>query len=162
MLTKNNTAPVASSEKASAEALAEATVKIMNELVCLMAMEIDLVSEHKNNEHKDLLERKQRLTMDYRSNIKTIATEPAMMTLLSERQRSELKKAGQKLADVADRNAKILRGAITATQGLIQTIVSIVKQQVLPKTTYNNPSDIQATMGGYSPTCKPVAINQTA
>jgi len=150
------------SEQASAEAFAKATVNIMNELVALMAMEIDMVSERKNSEHKDLLERKQRLTMDYRANIKVIAAEPALIARLSERHRAELKTAGQKLADVADRNAKFLRGAITATQRLIQTIVSIVKQQVLPKNTYSNPADIQASMGGHSPTCKPVAFNRTA
>lgn len=149
-------------EKAAAITLAEATVHLINELVQIMSLEVDLISARKNDEHRELLQRKQRLTMDYRANIKTIAAQPDMLKHLPDNIRAALKTAGQKLADVTDRNAKFLRGAVMATQRLIQNIVSIVKQEVLPKSGYGNPMDIQSSMGGYSPTCKAVAVSRTA
>lgn len=149
-------------EKAAAIAFAEATIRVIEELVQIMSEEPELISARKNNEHKELLQRKQRLTMDYRANIKTIAAEPEMVKLLPDDVRASLKSSGQKLSEISDRNAKFLRGAVMATQRLIQNIVSIIKQEVLPKTGYTNPTDIQSTLGSYSPLCKPVAVSRTA
>jgi len=150
------------SEKASILNLAEATLALMNELVQVMIAEVDMIMSRKLGEHRELLQRKQRLTMDYRANIKTISAQPDMLKQLPDSLRAALKTAAQKLADVTERNAKSLRGAVTATQRLIQNIVAIVKQEVLPKSSYHNPADMNAALGGYSPTCKPVAVSRTA
>lgn len=149
-------------EKSPLLIMVEATVRIIEELVALMALEIEIISARKNEEHRELLQRKQRLTMDYRANIKTLTAEPELLKQLPADVLATLKAAGQKLADVTDRNAKFLRGAVLATQRLIQNIVAIVKKEVLPQGTYRNPADTQSAMGGYSPTCKPVAVNRTA
>jgi flagellar biosynthesis/type III secretory pathway chaperone len=142
--------------------LVEATIVLMNELVQLMSAEIDILTERKMEEHKELLKRKQRLTIDYRANMKSIAIQPDLFKKIPDDLRAAAKVAAQKLADMSDRNAKFLRGAVMATQRLIQTIVSIVKQEVIPKSGYSNSAIAHLHLGSYSPTCKPVAVNRTA
>jgi len=149
-------------EKPEAVVLAEGAMTLMDELIQLMNLEIEVVGARKMNEHKDLLKRKQRLTIDYRANMKSIAVQPDVFKQLPDNIRASLKLMAQKLAEATDRNAKFLRGAVMATQRLIQNIVSIVKQEVLPKPGYSNPGALQFGMNAYSPTCKPVAIDRTA
>ncbi len=149
-------------EKTPELVLIEATVALMNELVKVMALEIDLLTARKLDEHKELLKQKQRLTMDYRSNMKSIAVQPALLKQLPENVREAVRISAQKLADMTDRNAKFLRGAVMATQRLIQNIVSIVKQEVLPTSGYRNLNTAHLQLGTYSPTCKPVTGSRTA
>src|SRR5262249_18767146 len=113
-------------------------------------------------EHADLLKRKQRLAVDYRASIKSLAMQGDLLKQLPEDLRQKAKAASQRLSESSDRNSKCLRSAITALQRLIQTIVAIVKDEVLPKSTYVNPKDFKATLGSYSPLCKPVAVSRTA
>jgi len=143
-------------------ALVKGTIKIMDELVNVMRLEIEVLTARNMAEHKEILPRKQRLTLDYRANMKTIAAQPGIMKQIPEDLRQAVKVAAQKLADMADRNAKFLRNGVIATQRLIQTIVSIVKQEVLPTPTYKNVSATSFDHGPYSPTCKPVAVIRTA
>lgn len=149
-------------EKSAALTLVQATVNLMNELVQVMELEIQLVMARKLEEHKELLKRKQRLTMDYRANMKCIAVQPDMLKQLPENIRVTVRAAAQKLADMTDHNAKFLRGAVMATQRLIQNIVSIVKDEVLPISTYRNLDTAHLQLGTYSPTCKPVTGSRTA
>lgn len=135
---------------------------LMDELIQIMLQENDLVMQRKNKEHKELLQRKQRLTIDYRSCMKTLASQPETYRQLPEDIRLSLRTNARKLADVADRNARLLRSTIVATQRLLQNIISMVKLEALPKQTYKNPQTSHMELGGYSPTCKPVAVNRTA
>ena len=52
--------------------------------------------------------------------------------------------------------------AKAAVERLIQTIVSIVKDEMLPKGGYVNPNVAHLALGTYSPTCKPVTVYRTA
>jgi hypothetical protein len=149
-------------EKSPGIALAEGLLSVINELVQLMILEMELVGARKLQEHKELLKRKQRLAIDYRASIKSIAAQPDILKTLPDNIRALLKEAAQKLADITDRNAKFLRTAVLATLRLIQNIVSIVKQEVLPQPGYRNPTTAHLQLGNYSPTCKPVAVNRTA
>jgi len=150
------------SDKASALALAKSIIQLMNDLVQVLNLEIDLVSARKMEEHKELLKRKQRITIDYRASLKAVAAQADLFKLLPDDVRAALRTAAQKLAEVADKNAKFLRNAVMATQRLIQNIVSIVKQEVLPTSSYRNPNTAHLALGNYSPTCKPVSVNRTA
>jgi len=143
-------------------ALVKATIGLMDELVRVMMLEVDLVTERKLDEHKSLLKHKQRLTMDYRSNMKSISTQPDLMKQMPPEVVAAAKISAQKLSDMTDRNAKFLRGTVMATQRLLQSIVSIVKQEVLPQGNYHNPNVSQVGAAAYSPVCKPVAVSRTA
>jgi hypothetical protein len=137
-------------------------IALIDELVLVMDKEIILIENRKIKEHAELLRRKQRLTVDYRASVKSISLQPDLLKQTPEGLRQKAKEASQKLSDASDRNAKILRGAITALQRLIQTIIAIVKDEVLPKGGYSNPNDAQTLLGTYSPTCKPVTVSRTA
>ncbi|MFY9287365.1 MAG: hypothetical protein WAO98_02560, partial [Alphaproteobacteria bacterium] len=63
----NATAKNIKDEKSALVKMIEGTLLVMNELVQLMGREIELVMERRFEEHKELLIRKQRLTMDYRT-----------------------------------------------------------------------------------------------
>ncbi|HEU0117846.1 MAG TPA: hypothetical protein VFR09_04360 [Alphaproteobacteria bacterium] len=134
----------------------------MNRLFDIMKLENDLVVMRKIEEHKQLLKDKQRLTMDYRANMKSIAIQPGILSQLPKELLSESRISAQKLAEMSDRNAKCLRGAVVATQRLVQSVVAIVKQEVVPKPGYRNPGVAPIGAAAYSPTCKPVAVSRTA
>lgn len=139
-----------------------ALIGLMNELSQVMSQEAELVNGRKQLEHAALLKRKQRLTIDYRSGMKSVAAQPEMLKGLPEDIRTSLRVAAQKLSDVTDRNARMLRTAVMATQRLIQSIVSIVKKEALTKPGYSNSKTAHMALGTYSPVCKPVAVSRTA
>ena len=147
---------------APATAGVTAMINLMEELSQIMGQEAELVNGRKQKEHAVLLKRKQRLTIDYRAGMKSIAAQPDLLKSLPDDLRAALKASAQKLGDVTDRNAKMLRTAVMATQRLIQNIVSIVKKEALTKPGYSDPRTAHMALGVYSPVCKPVAVSQTA
>jgi hypothetical protein len=133
-------------------------IALLGELVELLNSEPDLVLGRKLDAHRQLLKRKQKLALDYRTGMKSLMAQPDLLKNLPEDTRRVLRTLGQKLADSAERNARALRTAVVATQRLIQNIITAVKDEVLPKGAYENPAQIQ---GAYSPTCTPVAVRRS-
>ncbi|HUY68199.1 MAG TPA: hypothetical protein VMV79_02740 [Alphaproteobacteria bacterium] len=133
-------------------------IALLGELVELLNSEPDLVLGRKLDAHRQLLKRKQKLALDYRTGMKSLMAQPDLLKNLPEDTRRVLRTLGQKLADSAERNARALRTAVVATQRLIQNIITAVKDEVLPKGAYKNPAQIQ---GAYSPTCTPVAVRRS-
>jgi hypothetical protein len=135
---------------------------LIEDLAELMIAEIGLIETRKMPEHAELLKRKQRLTIDYRASIKSLALRPDIFRQIPDELRQAAKAAAQKLADACERNGRALRAAILAAQRLTQTIVGIVRDEMLPKGGYVNPQTAHMALGTYSPTCKPVTFRQTA
>ena len=138
--------------------LITATVALMEELVRILTQEIEVVSKRKLPEHPELLKYKQKLAMDYRANMKSIAAEPELLKSLTEEAKEALRAIANKLAEVAKINAQVLNAAVGATQQLIQNIMAMVKAEALPKNSYRNPATAHLQLGTYSPTCQPVAV----
>jgi len=134
---------------------------LMNELIELMTAEPDLVMGRQFEAHKELLKLKQKLTLEYRASVRSIAAQPDLLKQLPEDICRKLRIAAQKLADSAERNARMLRAAVTAVQRLIQNIIPIVKGEKLPKSGYKNPKTAHLQLGTYSPTCMPIAIRRS-
>jgi flagellar biosynthesis/type III secretory pathway chaperone len=145
----------------SLEHLMTRTIVLIDEIVTVLEEEIPLIETRKHKEHAELLKRKQRLTLDYRANLKSLIAEPELLKQLPESLRAKARIAAERLAEASGRNARALRAVITASQRLVQSIVAMVKDEVLPQTAYTN---VQAghMAGSYSPTCKPVTIFKTA
>jgi hypothetical protein len=143
-------------------ALVVSVIALMNELVEVMLAEPDLVMGRKFEAHLTLLKRKQKLTLDYRSSVKSLISQPDLLKQLPEDARYALKAAAQRLADAAERNARSLRAAVTAVQRLIQNIIAFIKSEVLTSPIYKNPKTAYLALGTYSPTCKPVAVWRSA
>jgi len=142
-------------------AFVPALLNLMNELVQVMVQENDLIMTRNSHEHAQLLQRKQRLTIDYRASMKMLEAQPDILKTLPEDIRRSLRTGANKLADVAQRNAKSLRSAIIATQRLLQNVIAMIKLEALPKTSYKNPKTAHLQLGGYSPTCRPVSVSRT-
>jgi flagellar biosynthesis/type III secretory pathway chaperone len=141
--------------------LVSATVGLMEELVRVLLQEIEVVSQRKVKEHPDLLKYKQKLAMDYRANMKSIAAQPDLLKKLSAEAKQAVREMAQRLAEVADRNARTLRAAVGATQQLIQNIVAMVRTEVMPRQAYKNSAKAHLQLGNYSPTCQPVAVSRS-
>lgn len=166
----NNKRPSPPSPAASANATPEASsvahlltriIVLIDEIVKVMDEEIALVESRKRVEHAELLKRKQRLTLDYRASLKAIVLEPNLLRDVPEELRAKARDAAERLAEASGRNARSLRSIITACQRLVQSIVAIVKDEVLPKSGYSNVSAGHLAHG-YSPICKPVTVYKTA
>jgi len=141
--------------------LVNGLIAMINELAQIMENEIVLIEGRRMKEHAELLKTKQRLTLDYRSTLKTVALQPQLLKEVPEDIRAAARGAAAKLSVVSERNAKVLRAAIVAVEKLAKTIVGIVKDEVLPKGGYINPNNRRMTMS-YSPICKPVTGIRTA
>jgi len=139
-----------------------AAITLMNELAAVLNEEAALIRERKFSQQKDVIRRKQRLAMDYRASMKAFAMQPEVLKTLPQDLRAAVRATGQKLADAADQNARLLRTAILATQRLLQSVITIVKDEKLPKGGYKDTRKGHMRLGTYSPTCKPVTVTRTA
>lgn len=141
--------------------LVKSVITIIDEMVQIMDNEITLVEKRQMKEHGELLKRKQRLATDYRATFKTIALNPNYLKHVPEDLAQSALQAGRKLTLASERNSRALRAAITAVERLAKTIISIVKEEVLPAQGYANTYAGPAKMR-YSPLCKPVTGSRTA
>lgn len=153
----NKPAAETKQETSSATHLLVRVTALIDEIAALMNEEIPLIEGRKREEHAELLKRKQRLTLDYRASIKAIIMEPNLLRQVPDEIRQKARRAADKLAEASERNARTLRAVMTASQRLVQSIVSMVKDEVLPKPGYKN-FGAGHMAGGYSPTCKPVTV----
>ncbi len=135
-------------------------IEITDELASIMIEEEKLVQARETKKHEELLKRKQRLTLDYRTSIKIFALKPDLLKDLPSDLRQAARANAKKLSAVAQRNANYLRGAILAGQKLAQTVIDIIRQEKLPKIGYANPMTAKLALGTYSPTCKSLAVNR--
>jgi hypothetical protein len=136
-------------------------IALIDEMIAVMEEEIPLVENRKRAQHAELLKRKQRLTLDYRASLKAIVLEPELLKQVPDELRAKARDAGDRLAEVSDRNGRTLRAIMMATQRLVQTIVSMVRSEVLPKSGYAN-TQPGYKESSYSPLCKPVTVCKTA
>jgi len=141
--------------------LISATVALMEELVRVLTREIDIVTHRKITEHPELVKYKQRLAMDYRANMKSIASQPDILTKISHEAQEAVREMARRLAVAIDENARMLRAAVDATRQLIQNVIAAVKIEVMPRQSYKNSNTAHLQLGNYSPTCQPVAVSRT-
>ncbi len=141
--------------------LITATVALMEELIRVLAREVEVVTKRKMKEHPDLLKYKQRLAMDYRANMKSISAQPDILKKLSSDATEVLLEMAKKLAAAVDQNARMLRAAVDATRQLILNVVTMVRNEVMPQKSYKNSAKAHLELGKYSPTCQPVAVSRT-
>ena len=158
--TKQTTSSVAKPEASSVTHLLTRIVALIDEIIAVMEEEVPLVESRKCAEHAELLKRKQRLTLDYRASLKAFVLEPELLRQVPEDLRAKARLAADRLAAASERNARVLRALMTASQRLVQSIVTIVKDEFLPKSGYGHVLPGQGS-GSYSPTCKPVTVYRT-
>jgi flagellar biosynthesis/type III secretory pathway chaperone len=137
-------------------------VTLMNDLAKVMDEENTFVETRKFPEQKEIVRKKQRMSMDYRASMKSIAAQPDLLKRLPVELRNALKIAAVRLSEAANKNAQLLRMAMLGTQRLLQSVITIVKEENLPKAGYKDTRKGKGSLGGYSPTCKAVTVTRTA
>ncbi len=144
-----------------APTLVVATVALMEELARVLMAEADLVTKRKMPEHAELLKRKQRLAVDYRANMKSIAAQPDVLKKLPDEAKNAVKEIAKRLAMASETNARMLRGAVDATRQLMHNVMAMIRTEALPRNTYKNHAKAHMQLGVYSPKCRPVAVMRT-
>ncbi len=152
-----NKVPEKNSEAVRAAKLAQAVEANMKALASVMEEELGFLHKQDMDGVMSLRDEKVRLLRDYRSHIAALIQNPTLLKEAPEEARADLRKTGEVLADVAQRNATGLKAAITATQGVLQIIMDAAREEAKPMDSYSK--DVRAA---YSPTCPPVAVNRTA
>ena len=140
--------------------LVVATVALMEELSRVLMAEIDIVTKRKTTEHPELLKHKQRLAVDYRANIKSIAAQPDILKKLPPEAKDALRDMAKRLAVATDANARMLRAAVDATRQLIQNIMVMVRSETMPQQSYKNHTKAHMALGNHSPVCRPIAVHR--
>lgn len=141
--------------------LVTATVALMEELARVLIAEIEVVTKRKMDQHPELLKHKQRLAVDYRSNMKAIAAQPNILKQLPSEAKDAIREMAGRLAAAVDANARMLRAAVEATRQLVQNVMAMVRSETMPRQSYRNHTKAHMELGRYSPTCRPVAVSRT-
>jgi flagellar biosynthesis/type III secretory pathway chaperone len=138
-----------------------ATAVLMEELIRVLAKEVELVHAHKLPEHQVLLKEKQKLATGYRVNMQAISEHPEMLKSLTPEGKAALKDLAARLSDVSNDNAAVLRSAINAVKQLVANVMSMIRNTVMAPTTYKNTAKHYIQPGAYSPTCAPIAVSRS-
>lgn len=135
-------------------------LQIVDELVQVLDAEPALLTKREDTAHQELLRRKQRLTTDYNADLKALAQNPETVTKMSPTIKDRLRKANEVLEAAVQRNVTALKIALSATERLVHSIITAVREETTPKQNYKNP---QAQLAGatYKTSTKPVACNRT-
>ena len=113
-------------------------LRLMGDLVSLLEQEITVVEQRLTEELPDIVARKQRLLVDYQSELKAATTNPEWLAKLPAPQKSLLRKMGEALRDVSERNARVLKAAATATQRLLHGIMTTVRDEKCARAGYEH------------------------
>lgn len=142
--------------------LAQGAIALMGELADVMNKEADILQTHQFTGHAELLKHKQHLTLNYRTMMKDLAAQPDLLKTVPELTRAQIRQAAQRLADMTDRNARVLRASVVGAQQLLQSVVRMVKTEALAPLSYSNPTTQHMQLGTYSPKSAPVVVNRSA
>lgn len=144
------------------EKLARAVLDIMRALIGSMELELALLEKKEYASMEPVRKEKAKLIRDYQMNMGIVAEHPEAIKNAPEEIRGALRQVGLKLAKTSERNAIVLKAAITGTQSLLQTIITAARNNNRPTECYADPRKDPLMLGSYSPKCAPVAVNRTA
>lgn len=104
-------------------------LRLMGDLVSVMEREIIVVEERLSAQLPELVTRKQRLLVDYQAEFKAAIAQPDWLAQLPAPQLTLLRQASVALHEVSDRNARVLKAAVTGTQRLLHGIMNSVREE---------------------------------
>lgn len=150
------------SEENNEGRLAVAVLSVMEALARVIEQETEVLEKQDMESLEPLRKEKAKWMLEYHSNMRALSQQPELLKAITKEKRDQLKQAGIVLADAAQRNAERLKTAILATQALVQTVMDTARKPYITNESYRDTRGAQSMRGSYSPTCTPVAVNQTA
>jgi hypothetical protein len=113
-------------------------IQLMTDLTDVLERETAVVEAHLNEQLPELVLRKQRLLIDYQAEFKAVSQQPEWLKQLPAQQKDTLRNSGSKLDAATTRNARIVGVAMTATQRLLQGIISSVRNETTQRQGYKH------------------------
>jgi len=101
---------------------------LMSELCGLLKKENTLLKKQRQNECKDLLEQKTKLSAAYEESFAYFSKRGDLLKALPEKQKRVLRKAAVTLGDLTDENARLLKINMEATSRLLNAIVQDIAE----------------------------------
>lgn len=142
--------------------LTQAIEENMRALAEVMEDEIKFLGAQDLKNLFALREKKAKLLRDYQAHIMAYTRKPELLQATPPETRSKLRETSETLAVVAEKNATGLRAAISATQSLLDLVISAARENTPKNECYTDPRKTGAKANAYSPVTVPVAVNRTA
>ncbi len=142
--------------------LAASVEETMRSLTALMEKELAFLDKQDMAGLSSLREEKAKLLRAYQEHILTLRQTPSLLKGADEAARGRLREIGEKLAEVGQRNAAVLKAAIAGTQNFLQTVIEAAREGVKVVDSYADTRKKGGAKKAYSPTCSPIAVDRTA
>jgi hypothetical protein len=104
----------------------------------VMTEETRLVKTQNVARLQELVAQKNRLVLDYRAQMKSIAQDPGLVKNAPREMRDRLLLEGTKLAEATGKNEKLLKTAVFATRLILKNIFGAIKEEALPVEGYGH------------------------
>ncbi len=113
-------------------------MQLMDDLADVLERETAVIEAQMHEQLPELVLRKQRLLIDYQAEFKAVTQQTQWLQQLPPPQQEALRGSGQKLDAATTRNARIVGVAMTATQRLLQGIMSSVRDENVQRQGYKH------------------------
>lgn len=144
------------------KALFEACLGTMGALTSLLQKEVKLVKGRKTEELHALVAEKNKLTLDYRSALRSFRQNPDLMKNAPLEMRNILMLEGKRLAEATSENERCLKSAVIATRRLVETIYAMIRKEALPTQSYANHKKDRRKSQKEDASVPPVVISRSA
>src|SRR5262245_30676277 len=84
-------------------------MRVMHDLIAVMDAEPELMIGRRIAEHRELLQRKQRLLLDYEHDLKALSLSPGYLKSMSKDLMAQLAEGQKQLEEAVNRNASALK-----------------------------------------------------
>ena len=137
--------------------LANTVIELSKDLIKILVREKDVVARKDLEEHKELLKAKQRLAMEYNTNIEILYSNKESLNDLPDEAKKSLRDAVRNVDTTAKENALVLQASSDASKQFISSVMSALKTERLSAPSYKNPK----SSSGSKNDCEPISISKT-
>lgn len=95
---------------------------------------------------------------EYQKTLVVVANNPTILNSIDPELREELRSTRKLCEKVAQKNHTSLKGALYATQNLIETIIGAAVKSARKTDSYSDPRTKHLELGTHNPVCDPVAL----
>lgn len=155
-----DTQEIQSAEK-TAEDIGKEMLVMMESLTTIMQRETEALKNKNMDEVKDFSRDKVNLLREYQKTLVVVANNPSMLKNIDADLKEKLRAVRVVCEKVAKKNHTSLKGALNATQSLVETIVKAAVKSAQKTDSYSDPRMKHLKLGTYNPVCDPVALCRT-
>jgi hypothetical protein len=133
-------------------------IVMMNSLTLILEKETAALKNKQMDDVKDASREKVKLLREYQKSLIFVANNSVMLKRLDAETKTRLREARVTCEAAARKNQASLKGALTATQNLIELIVKAAVKGAQKMDSYTDPRTKKFELGTHNPVCDPVAF----